>query len=349
MKIKEGVSQCGAGAVTGWATEGMPEIGPADFDGFLIGNAENAEAGTGCTVILCPDGRTAGVDVRGGGPATRETDVLRSENMIEKIHGVLLTGGSAFGLDAASGVMEWLRGRGAGYGTGFGNVPIVCGAALFDLVTGDGGVFPDREMGFLSCKNAEKAGYRDGGFGAGAGATVGKLFGPGRMMKSGIGFFGVRVGHVKCGAVIAVNALGDVIDPVRGIALAGLRSLDGKRLASTEAAMAAGISGKLDVFGGDSRENTTIGCILTNARLTKPQANKLASAAHNGLAKAIRPLHTSADGDTLFSLHGGEVYADPDALGVIAAETAARAAIRAVLSAEPAYGLPSAKSFFGEV
>jgi L-aminopeptidase/D-esterase-like protein len=315
------------------------EIAITDFDGILIGNAEDVPGGTGCTVILCERGAAAGVDVRGGGPATRETEMLKPVNKIEQIHGIILSGGSAFGLDAAAGVMRFLEERGVGFDTRYGKVPLVCGASLFDLGVGDPKVRPDGEMGYRACENALSGVFCEGCFGAGAGATVGKYLGPSRMMKSGIGAYAVQIGAVKCGAIVAVNALGDVVDAT-GAVIAGLRSEDGRSLANTEAAMYREIARGRDVY----RTNTTLGCVITNAKLTKASANRLATNAHNGYARAIRPVHTSADGDTIFSFNTGETAADADILAVLASEVVAQAVRRAVLAATSAYGIPAAKT-----
>ncbi|MDR1953071.1 MAG: P1 family peptidase [Clostridiales Family XIII bacterium] len=319
--------------------DGVREIAITDFDGVKIGNAENAAAGTGCTVILCEKGAVAGVDVRGGGPATRETEALKSVNLVEKIHAVVLSGGSAFGLDAASGVMKFLEERGVGFETGFGKVPLVCGASLFDLNVGDGRVRPDGAMGYAACANAISGNFTEGNFGAGTGASVGKYLGSARMMKSGIGAFAVQVGAVKCGAVVAVNALGDVVDDRDGRIVAGLLNENGDGFADSEGILLRDIERGRNIY----QINTTLGCVLTNARLTKTAANRLAMVAHNGYARVIRPVHTSADGDTIFAMSTRDVDVDADVLGSLASAVIARAAVRAVRAAQPAYGLKAAR------
>ncbi|WP_313524867.1 P1 family peptidase [Anaerotignum sp.] len=319
----------------------MREIKISEIKGIKIGHAQNLEGATGCTAIICEDGAVAGVDVRGGGPASRETELLKPVNMVQQIHCVMLSGGSAYGLAAGDGAMQFLEERGAGFDVGVGVVPIVCGASLFDLVVGDAKCRPDKAMGYEACKAAGANEPGEGNVGAGTGASIGKFLGPDRMMKSGLGIYAVQLGQVQCGAVVAVNALGDVIDYDTGKRIAGILSEDKTSLASTESIMYQEIGKQRNVFSG----NTTIGCIITNAILTKNQANKLASIAHNGYAKAISPVHTSADGDTIFVMSTGEVEVGPDALGALATEVMARAICRGVKAAESAYGLKAAKDF----
>ncbi|WP_352400171.1 P1 family peptidase [Anaerotignum sp.] len=319
----------------------MREIKISEIKGIKIGHAQNVEGGTGCTAIICEDGAVAGVDVRGGGPASRETELLKPVNMVQQIHCVMLSGGSAYGLAAGDGAMQFLEERGVGFDVGVGVVPIVCGASLFDLVVGDAKCRPDKAMGYEACKTAGKNEPGEGNVGAGTGASIGKFLGPDRMMKSGLGTYAVQLGEVQCGAIVAVNALGDVIDYDTGKQIAGILSEDKTSLASTEDIMYKEIGMQRNVFSG----NTTIGCIITNAILTKNQANKLASIAHNGYAKTISPVHTSADGDTIFVMSTGEVEVSPDALGALATEVMARAICSGVKAAECAYGLKAAKDF----
>lgn len=319
----------------------MKEIKITDIKGIQIGHAQDLQGGTGCTAILCEKGASAGVDVRGGGPATRETDLLNPINKIEQIHAVMLSGGSAYGLDACSGAMAYLEEKGVGFDVGVGVVPIVCGASLFDLIVGDHKCRPDKIMGYEACKNAEIGHVSEGNVGAGTGATIGKLFQTSRMMKSGLGVYAVQIGDLKVGAVVAVNALGDVVDMNTGSRIAGLLSEDLNALDNTEEAMFKLYSNDINVFSG----NTTLGCIITNANLTKSQANKIASIAHNGYARAIRPVHTMVDGDTIFVMATGEVDVMPDAVGALAVEVMAKAINRAVLEAEPAFGLKAARDF----
>ncbi|HYN59541.1 MAG TPA: P1 family peptidase, partial [Rubrivivax sp.] len=271
-----------------------------DVQGLSVGHFTDSRRPTGCTVVLCPQGAVAGVDVRGAAPGTRETDLLRPDNMVEQVHAILLTGGSAFGLDAAGGVMRWLDERGFGLQVGALRVPIVPAAVLFDLWVGDARIRPDAQAGYLACQAAGTDAPAQGNVGAGAGCSVGKLFGIERCMRGGIGTASMKVGAITVGALIAVNATGDVIDPVDGHIVAGTRGDDGRPRSAT-AAMARGELPARAVAG----MATTIGIIATDAVLTKSQANKLATMAHDGLARCIDPLHTMADGDTLFTLATG--------------------------------------------
>lgn len=319
----------------------MERINITDISGIKAGHAQNVTGGTGCTVILCENGVCAGADVRGGSPASRETELLRPINTIEQIHAVMLSGGSAYGLDAAAGAMRFLEEQGKGFDVGVGVVPLVCGASLFDLTVGDSKCRPDRDMGYAACCCASQEPLQEGNVGAGTGASVGKFCGMEQAMKSGLGTYGIQLGELQVAAVVAVNALGDVIDVDSGQCIAGILNKEGTALWSTEEAMYAKYSEDVNVFSG----NTTIGCVVTNAKLTKAQANKLASIAQNGLARAIRPVHTSVDGDTIFALATGEVSALPDAVGALATDVLARAVNRAVRSAQDAYGLKSAVHF----
>lgn len=309
-----------------------------DINGIKVGHEQNIEAATGCTVILCEEGAAAGVDVRGGAPGTRETDLLNPVNMVDKIHGVLLTGGSAFGLDAAAGIMKYLEENGIGFDVGVTKVPIVCGAALFDLVIGDHKVRPDKEMGYRACINASNTYCLEGNVGAGTGATVGKVLGPEFSMKGGLGSFALKVGDLMVGAMVAVNALGDIIDPKNGKIVAGVLNEDKTGFRNTEDIMIAKYDDKRNLFNG----NTTIGVIATNAKLTKAGANKVAAMAHNGYGRTIYPAHSMFDGDTIFALATGEVETDINVVGLLAARVMERAVVRAVQNAE---GLCGHKAF----
>jgi L-aminopeptidase/D-esterase-like protein len=318
-----------------------------EIEGFAFGHADDAACGTGCTVVVCADGAVAGVDVRGGGPATRETDLLAPGRMIERIHAVVLSGGSAFGLDAAAGVMAELESRNIGHATNVGVVPIVCGASLVDLSCGGDKVRPNKTMGQAACEKAFDANSRftEGNVGAGTGATVGKYRGSGRMMKSGLGVYAVQVGALQVGAVSAVNALGDVLDAHSGRIVAGLLTEDGGALADTLSTMYEDAERKYDGKESVARENTTLVCVVTNAKLTKPQAGRVATLAHDGMARVIRPVHTSVDGDAIFAMAFGEVSADVDIVACLAADVTAEAIGRAVCTAKPAYGLKAACDF----
>ncbi len=320
-----------------------------DVPGIRVGQAQDLEALTGCTVVLCEKGAVGGVDQRGGAPGTRETDLLRPEHLVEKVHAVVLAGGSAFGLDAASGVMRYLEERKIGFDTGVARVPIVPAAILFDLTIGKPDVRPDAEMGYQACLNASREPVAEGNWGAGTGATVGKILGPTQAMKSGIGSASVEIGAgIVVGALVAVNALGDVVDPETGEIIAGARSAQvGPVHIGAEGTFANTLSvmqtlvGR-SVLGFASRGHTVIGVVATNARLSKEAANKAAQMAQDGLARAIRPAHTMQDGDTLFMLATGAHKADVNIVGAFAAEVVAQAIVRAVRAAQPAGGLPSA-------
>ena len=299
------------------------------FCGVRFGNAQNLAAATGCTVIICPEGATTGVDVRGGAPGTRETDLLRPENYVEKIHAVMLSGGSAFGLDAAGGVMQYLEENGIGFDVGVAKVPIVSGAVLFDLPCGDARVRPDKIMGYQACMAAGNETFLLGSVGAGAGATVGKVFGMEHAMKGGLGACCVKLGNLMVGAVVAVNCLGDVIDPVTGQILAGAYQQDPFRLLNSE----EGLLQQCEMTGNRFAGNTTIGAIITNAALTKAQATKVASMAHDGYARTMRPAHTMLDGDTIFAMSVGAVQADTSAVGTLAAKVMGQAVVSAIKEA----------------
>lgn len=317
----------------------MKEISIKDFKNIQIGQAENVQAGTGCTVFLLGrEGASVGLDVRGGGPASRESELLKPLATAQVIHAILLAGGSAFGLDAAGGVMRYLEERGIGVDVGVTRVPLVCQSDLFDLTVADAHTRPDAAMAYEACVNAETGNYRDGNHGAGTGATVGKLLGMEHCMKSGIGSYAVQVGNLQVGAVVAVNAVGDVYDYENGRKIAGLLAADGKTFLDSELAALQAIEAQAEKFVG----NTTLGVILTNARLDKAHLCKIAGMAHDGYARAIRPVHTSMDGDSIYAVSLGDVPADMDVVGTLAARVMAKAIVRAVQAAEPAYGLPSA-------
>lgn len=324
--------------------ENLKEIEFTDIEGIKVGNFTHVEGATGCTVVICEKGATAGVDVRGGSPGTRETDLLNPQNLVDKIHAVVLSGGSAFGLDAASGVMKFLEERDIGFDVQVTKVPIVCSAVLFDLVVGDYKIRPNMEMGYKACLNATNKGCPNGNIGAGTGATVGKFLGLDRAMKGGLGSYAVQVGNLKVGALVAVNALGDIIDSETGEILAGLLDEDKKRIIGTEKEMVKVYNQRKNVFSG----NTTIGVIATNGKLTKSEANKLASMAHNGYGRAIRPAHSIFDGDTIFTMATGQVEADINVIGLLAARVMEKAIVKAVKDADSAYGIKSYKELRGK-
>src|SRR5437773_5938983 len=308
-----------------------------DIPNIRVGHDTNLEAGTGCTVIICDTPAVGGIDVRGGAPATRETDLLRPLNMVEGVHAILLTGGSAFGLDAASGVMRYLAERNIGFDVGVAKVPIVPAAAIFDLGFGSASVRPDADAGYRACVQATSDPVAQGNIGAGTGATVGKLLGLGSMMKGGLGSASMRMDDgTLVGAIVAVNALGDIIDPQTQQVIAGTRSPMGGFIASNP-------------FG-----NTTIAVVATSASLSKDSANKVAQMAHDGLAQAIRPAHTMFDGDTVFALALGTASqpkreaattaSQVSMIGATAAATLARAILNAVRNATALHGVPSAQT-----
>ncbi|MFZ2097144.1 MAG: P1 family peptidase [Anaerolineales bacterium] len=319
-----------------------------DVPGVLVGQAQNDEALTGCTVVLCERGAVGGVDQRGGAPGTREVDALHPMHLVSKVHAVVLAGGSAFGLEAATGVMRYLEERGVGFDTRVAKVPIVPAAILFDLGVGKSDVRPDAAMGYLACQNATSELPAEGNVGAGTGATVGKILGPSLCMKSGVGTASLEIGAgVIVGAIVAVNAFGDVIDPTTGQIIAGARSKDVGPLhigapgyfADTLQVMQTLIGRTALGFG--SRGNTVIGVVATNAKLDKEEANKVAQMAHDGLARTIRPAHTMLDGDTIFAIATGEHAADVNIVGAYAAEVFAQAILRAVRAAKPVAGIPA--------
>lgn len=299
--------------------------------GIEVGHFTDARRPTGCTVVLARGSAVAGVDVRGAAPGTRETDLLAPSNVVERVHAVLLSGGSAWGLDAAGGVMRWLDERGVGMQVGAGRVPIVPGAVLFDLPLGDPAIRPDAAAGYAACEAASRDAPAEGNVGAGNGAAVGKVFGIRRAMKGGIGSASVTVDGVTVGAIVACNALGDVVDPETGQVIAGARSDDGHTLLDTRRALLRGVLPQPILPG----TNTTIGVIATDAILTKVQAGRLATMGHDGLARTINPIHTLSDGDALFALGTGDSGKTLGmmTLGTMAAEVCALAVLRAIRAA----------------
>jgi L-aminopeptidase/D-esterase-like protein len=309
-----------------------------DIEGIRVGHCSDLEAITGCTVILCEEGAIGGVDIRGSASGTRELDALNPLHLVDRVHGLVLAGGSAFGLGAADGVMAYLEERGVGFDVGIARVPIVPAAILFDLRIGDSRVRPDRDMGYRACQAAAPGLIAEGSVGAGTGATVGKLMGIECAMKGGLGTSSLPLpGGLTVGALVVVNAFGDVLDAETGQILAGLRdSPNGTRLLDSAAQMRAGIRPR-----GYGRESTTLVAVATNARLTKVEASKLAQQAQIGLARTIRPVHTTLDGDAIFTLATGHVAGDLNALGLAAADAVAAATVRAIKKARGLGGLPA--------
>jgi L-aminopeptidase/D-esterase-like protein len=312
-------SRRGAGAIT-------------DVAGIEVGHFTDTRRPTGCTVVIARDGAIGGVDVRGAAPGTRETDLLAPTNLVDRVHGILLAGGSAWGLDAASGVVQWLEEQGVGYPVGSARLPLVPGAVLFDLMVGDASIRPDAAAGYRACELASTKAPAEGNVGAGTGAAVGKVFGIERAMKGGIGTASVTVEGITVGALIACNALGDVVDPETMQVIAGARTRNGKSLVDTRRALLRGEPPKPLLAG----TNTTIGVIATDAVITKVQATRLATMGHDGLARSINPVHTMSDGDTLFMLGTGRAGKSPGmmVLGTMVAEAVALAVVRAARAAQ---------------
>ena len=331
----------------------MKEIGIMEVGGFSVGHAQNEAAATGCTVLLLDEASPAGADFRGGGPASRESQLLDPRMMVDKIHAVLISGGSAFGLDAAGGVQKYLEERGIGYDVGVAKVPLVPESCLFDLAVGRSDIRPDAAMGYEACANASKDAPAEGNAGAGCGCTIGKFEGAARCMKSGFGTFALQAGDLKVGAMVAVNALGDVTED--GRVIAGLLNEDGTGFSDSQTAMiglmdrlaAEGRAAEENPEGKDggiftkAHENTTLGIIVTNAAFEKPMLCKIAGMAQNGYARSIRPVHTMADGDTIYAVSTGSLPADVSIVGTMAAYAMERAIRNAVRKAKGAYGLRS--------
>ena len=314
------------------------------IDGLRIGHATDKGHKTGCTVVLAENGAVAGVDVRGGAPGTHGTDALRPENLVERLHAVVLTGGSAFGLASIQGVMRYLRERNCGFQTQHGVVPIVSGAVVFDLGLNKSGTLPDADMGYQACKNSSISGAEQGNTGAGAGATVGKLFGLERAMKGGQGFASlVSPNGLRLWALAVVNAFGDIRNHENGQLLAGARTKDGRQLANAAASLA-----KLEVLRGFSATNTVLGVVGTNATLSKAELTRVAQMAHDGIARAVFPSHTLYDGDTIFTLSTGSYgRVETSVVGALAAHLVSQAIVNGIIHAEGVDDLPAYHDLFG--
>ncbi len=323
----------------------MQEIPVTQVGPVCIGQTEDPEAATGCTVFIAPQGMRAGLDVRGGGPASRESQLLNPLMAAQSIHAIVLAGGSAYGLGTANGVMQYLEENGIGYDTGYALVPLVAQADIYDLSIGDASVRPDAAMGYEAARLSLKApNYRDGCFGAGCGATVGKFAGMEYCMKSGIGSYAIQIGELKIGAVAVVNALGDVYDWKTGKQIAGMLNEEKNGLRSTSEYMRQSYAVVENKFTG----NTTICVVFTNAYFEKAQLCKIAGMAHDGYARSINPVHTSADGDSIYAVSLGDVAADQDLVGALSAEVVSEAILRAVENAEGAFGYPAVRDLRGE-
>lgn len=318
----------------------MKVISINDVAPVLIGQAQDFEAGTGCTAFICPEGMRAGLDVRGGGPASRESELLKPLAAAQVIHGIVLSGGSAFGLGASDGVMKYLEEKGIGFDVGVTHVPLVAQSDLFDLCVGDGKIRPDSKMGYEAAKNAlENPNYRDGNFGAGTGCTVGKISGMENCMKSGIGSHAIEHEGLKVGAVVVLNSFGDIYDWKNGRKVAGLLNKDRNGFENTAEVLNESVKALKNVYSS----NTTLAVVITNAKFNKTSLCKIASLCHDGYARAIRPVHTSFDGDSIYAVSAGDLEADQDVVGTIAADVVSEAILNAAMSAESAYGFPSAK------
>ena len=318
----------------------IKEIKITDIENIKIGSAEDEKAGTGCTVIICERGAITGLDVRGGGPASRESEVTKPFAFAEFIHAVLLSGGSAFGLDAAGGVMKYLEERNIGFDVGITKVPLVCESCIFDLQVGDYKIRPDAKMGYQACVNSEKNNIQMGNHGAGTGATVGKILGIDFAMKSGLGFYALQIGNLKVGAIVSVNAFGDIFDYESGKMIAGVLNKEKNGFGNSEEELIKIAEDKNLSFDIENNitTNTTIGAVITNAKFTKSQMGKIASMSHNGFARTIKPVHTNLDGDSVYAMSVGDVKANLDAVGSIAAIVMGKAINSAIINTKSAYG-----------
>ncbi len=309
-----------------------------DVQGIKVGHVQSEEGMTGCTVVICEQGATGGVDVRGSAPGTRETDLFKAEKMVDKVHAIVLSGGSAFGLEAASGVMKYLEEQSIGFDVGVTKVPIVASAVIFDLNIGNYKIRPDFNMGYKAAEIANSYENRQGNIGCGMGATIGKILGPQSAMKSGLGSATVKVGDLVVSAIVSVNSFGDIYDFRFNKQIAGVYDYKNNKLLNTVEIMK-----DMNKDLGFNVQNTTIGVIGTNAILTKAEANKVSGMAHNGYARSIDPIHTMLDGDTIFTMATNEIKADISLIGTLAAEVMSKAIINGVLFAEGSHGLNAYK------
>lgn len=315
----------------------IKEININKIENIRIGNAQSYDGGTGCTVIICENGAPSGLDVRGGGPASRESELLKPVANAQVIHAVLLSGGSAFGLDAAGGVMKYLEERKIGFDVGVTRVPLVCQSCIFDLTVASKDIRPNWKMAYEACIDSEKNIPTQGNVGAGTGASVGKILGMDFAMKSGLGYYAIQVGHLRIGAIVSVNALGDIFDYDTNEKLAGLLNENKDGFRSSEEELIKSTAGEKNLY----TYNTTIGVIITNGKFNKTEMNKIASMAHNGYARTINPVHTTADGDSIYAMSVGEVEANIDVVGTLAAKVMGRAVNNAVKNTKSMYGLKS--------
>ena len=327
-----------------WLGQSVPMTsatnGLTDVPGIKVGHFTRTERPTGCTVVLTEAGAIAGVDVRGAAPATKETDLLNPVNLVQSVHAIVLSGGSAFGLDSASGVMRYLEENKIGFAFGRAHVPIVPAASLFDLGVGDPMIRPTADCGYQAARAATTGAVPQGNVGAGAGATVGKADGMGRAMKGGVGTASIALPNgLIVSALVVTNALGDVIDPETGAIVAGVRTTDGKAFADARKLLRAG------TIKFRQGENSTLGVVATNAMLTKTEAKRVAEMAHDGFARAIVPVHTPVDGDVIFTLATGSKPGPADAglIGILAADVMAQAIVRSAKEATGIPGIPAAR------
>lgn len=310
-----------------------------DVSGIKVGHSQSQEGMTGCTVIICEEGATGGVDVRGSAPGTRETDLFNAEKMVDKVHSIVLSGGSAFGLDAASGVMKYLEDKNIGFDVGVTKVPIVASAVIFDLNIGDFKIRPDYKMGYDAASTASSDENRQGNIGCGMGATVGKILGPEYAMKSGLGSASIKLGELVVAAIVAVNCFGDVYNYKNNSQLAGVYDYKNKKLLNTVSIMRG-----QDININFPMRNTTIGVVATNAILTKSEGNKVSQMAHNGFARSINPIHTMLDGDAIFTMGTNRIQSDVNLVGTLGAEVMSMAITNAIKSADGYSNLISYKN-----
>ncbi len=315
----------------------MEKIKINEIEDLKIGHADNKKGITGCSVFLFEKGAVAGVDIRGGAPGTRETALLKPDKLVDKIHAIMLAGGSAFGLDAASGAVKYLEENGIGFKTGAARVPIVSSSILYDLEIGSSEIRPDIDMGYQACLNASKDAFSNGNIGAGMGATIGKIAGPDQMMKGGLGTAAYKMGDLKIGAAVAVNSLGDIINPHTGEIIAGVLNKNKNSFLDTEELFYENYKKNNNIFG----TNTSLGVVITNAKLSKVEANKIATKAHNGYALTMSPAHTDFDGDTIFVASTSKINADINTLNLLAVKVVKEAVLNAIKSADTIDGVIS--------
>ena len=315
----------------------MKKIRINEIEDLKIGHAQDKKGITGCSAFLFEKGAVAGVDIRGGAPGSRETALLKPDKLVNKIHAIMLAGGSAFGLDAASGVVKYLEENNIGFETGPARVPIVSSSILYDLEIGRSEIRPDLDMGYEACLNASKNDFDSGNLGVGMGATIGKIAGPDQMMKGGLGSAAYQLDELKVGAVVAVNSLGDIINPETGKIIAGALTEDKKNFLDTEKYFYENYNQDNNIFG----TNTSLGVVITNGKISKIEANKISSKAHNGYALTMSPAHTDFDGDTIFTAATNKVDADINTINLLAVKVIKEAVLNAIKEADTIGKVPS--------